>query len=381
MSSASLAALLLVLCTVLVVRYLERQKTVWLQTLLQWVPPILFAYIVPAVVCALLDVNYQDVVLHQWSKAIIIPLAIITIMASMSLNALRIVGLKPLVLFVTGSFVIALLPVLLLVVLRQYFPTTAALFIDEGFWKGLIPLVGSWIGGSTSQLVLKEYVGTAEPLFLSVLVLDNVLVNIWTLLMFQLIRQSGRLDRRFGLASAPLTAPQKKEHEPKKNGPLTLVILVAILLLTALLQLPFLGVIVVLSLLGLLLGNSVGFWHHQWCLKLGSFAIITVMAILGLKLNFDAFNLPLAFIGVVLLWLLLQFTVSFIMAYLLKISMVWVPIASMANFGGISTAPAVTAAYNPKLMPHAIILAILSMVTGTFWGIFSTWLLHYAIGV
>ena len=381
MSSASLAALLLVLCTVLVVRYLERQKTVWLQTLLQWVPPILFAYIVPAVVCALLDVNYQDIVLHQWSKAIIIPLAIITIMASMSLNALRIVGLKPLVLFVSGSFVIALLPVLLLVVLRQYFPTTAALFIDEGFWKGLIPLVGSWIGGSTSQLVLKEYVGTAEPLFLSVLVLDNVLVNIWTLLMFQLIRQSGRLDRRFGLASAPLTAPQKKEHEPKKNGPLTLVILVAILLLTALLHLPFLGVIVVLSLLGLLLGNSFGFWHHQWCLKLGSFAIITVMAILGLKLNFGAFNLPLAFIGVVLLWLLLQFTVSFIMAYLLKISMVWVPIASMANFGGISTAPAVTAAYNPKLMPHAIVLAILSMVTGTFWGIFSTWLLHYAIGV
>ena len=51
-------------------------------------------------------------------------------------------------------------------------------------WKGLIPLVGSWIGGSTSQLVLKEYVGTSETLFLSVLILDNILVNIWTILMF-----------------------------------------------------------------------------------------------------------------------------------------------------------------------------------------------------
>ena len=40
-----------------------------------------------------------------------------------------------------------------------------------------------------------------------------------------------------------------------------------------------------------------------------------------------------------------------------------VPISSMANFGGISTAPAVTAAYDPRLMPHAIVLAILSMVT------------------
>jgi len=57
--------------------------------------------------------------------------------------------------------------------------------------------------------------------------------------------------------------------------------------------------------------------------------------------------------------------------------MVWLPIASMANFGGISTAPAVTAAYDTKLMPHAIVLAILSMVTGTFWGILSAWMLQY----
>jgi len=36
--------------------------------------------------------------------------------------------------------------------------------------------------------------------------------------------------------------------------------------------------------------------------------------------------------------------------------------------GGIATAPAVTAAYEEKWMPHAIILAVLSMATGTFWG-------------
>ena len=36
----------------------------------------------------------------------------------------------------------------------------------------------------------------------------------------------------------------------------------------------------------LFLGNFFRFWHHQWCLRLGSLSIITVMAILGLKLNF-----------------------------------------------------------------------------------------------
>ncbi|MEJ0055309.1 MAG: DUF819 family protein [Bacteroidota bacterium] len=52
------------------------------------------------------------------------------------------------------------------------------------------------------------------------------------------------------------------------------------------------------------------------------------------------------------------------------------PIASMANLGGISTAPAVTAAYNKDWMPHAILLAILSMVTGNFWGIYTIYLFN-----
>jgi uncharacterized membrane protein len=46
----------------------------------------------------------------------------------------------------------------------------------------------------------------------------------------------------------------------------------------------------------------------------------------------------------------------------------------MANVGGIATAPAVTAAYEKKWMPHAIVLAILSMATGTFWGMITIFL-------
>lgn len=103
------------------------------------------------------------------------------------------------------------------------------------------------------------------------------------------------------------------------------------------------------------------------------------MAILGLKLDFSNFELPFEFIIFIIVWLLTQFVISIITAYFLKISIVWVPISNMANVGGISTAPAVTAAYKKELMPHAIVLAILSMVTGTFWGIFSVWIFNLLI--
>jgi len=61
-------------------------------------------------------------------------------------------------------------------------------------------------------------------------------------------------------------------------------------------------------------------------------------------------------------------------AKFLNVHLAWVPIASMANVGGIATAPAVTAAYEKKWMPHAIVLAILSMATGTFWGMITIFL-------
>lgn len=381
MINTTFLAFSIVIFTVIVVKYLENQKASWLKKLLRWVPPILFAYILPALISFIIGVNFQNIIMHQWSKEIIIPIAIIAIMSSMSLKQLRIVGIKPIILFVSGSFVIAILPVALIGMMIHFFPSEARSFMANDMWKGLIPLVGSWIGGSTSQLVLKEYVGTAENLFLSIIILDNILVNIWTVLMFQLIRQSGRLDQALHIEAAPAILPDLKQQSKAKSGYLTVLIIILILLVTILSDLPFLGVIVTLSVLGILLGNSFHFWHHQWCLNLGSFAIVTVMAILGLKLNFGSFSLPFSFILIVLVWLLLQFVCSFVLAYLLQISMVWVPIASMANFGGISTAPAVTAAYDPKLMPHAIVLAILSMVTGTFWGIFTTWLLGLSIGL
>ena len=76
----------------------------------------------------------------------------------------------------------------------------------------------------------------------------------------------------------------------------------------------------------------------------------------------------------VVLWLLIRYIFMMMLARLLNLHMAWVPIGSMANLGGISTAPAVTAAYNPEWMPHAILLAILSMVTGTAWGMFTIFL-------
>jgi len=370
-------AVILVLVTVGFVLWISKVNNKWVQVVLDWFPAILFAYVIPALFTHLFSVDFSKALLHQFSKDWIIPFAILTVMSALLFKQLKIVGLKPIILFVAGSLVIATLPVILVYLFGIWDSQNLNLFINDAYWKGLVPIVGGWIGGSTSQLILKEVVETPESLFLSILVLDNILVNIWTVIMFQFIKRSDQINRAWQISDVFPIVEAPKAHSREnllKANTLTLVTIVLIMVITYFIEISFLASVVLLSIVGLLLGNLIKFWNHKLMLKLAGISIVLIMAILGLKLNFSNLTLPINLVILVIIWLILHFVFILAVARLLKINIAWVPIASMANLGGISTAPAVTSAYKKELMPHAILLAILSMVTGTSWGLLTIYL-------
>ena len=297
----------------------------------------------------------------------------------MSFSQLKIVGLKPIILFVSGSFIIAILPPVLVKIVGIFKPALYADFMSAELWKGLVPIVGSWIGGSTSQLVLKEVVDCSEELFVSVLVLDNILVNIWTIFMFQMIKRSDQINRWLQLPTAKPPLSSYAENDTKKSSSATLAVIALVAVCFLIIDISFLSKVVILSIIGLSLGNLVSFWDHKIVLKMGGLLILIIMAILGLKLNFNALEIPTMLILISVIWLVLHYIGMMLIAYYLKIHAAWIPVASMANLGGISTAPAVTAAYEKQWMPHAIVLSILSMVSGTAWGLLTIYLFGYMI--
>ena len=297
----------------------------------------------------------------------------------MSFSQLKIVGLKPIILFVSGSFIIAILPPVLVKIIGIFNPALYADFMSAELWKGLVPIVGSWIGGSTSQLVLKEVVDCSEELFVSILVLDNILVNIWTIFMFQMIKRSDQINRWLQLPTAKPPLSSYAENDTKESSSATLAVLALVAVCFLIIDISFLSKVVILSIIGLSLGNLVSFWDHKIVLKMGGLLILIIMAILGLKLNFNALEIPTMLILISVIWLVLHYIGMMLIAYYLKIHAAWIPIASMANLGGISTAPAVTAAYEKQWMPHAIVLSILSMVSGTAWGLLTIYLFGYMI--
>ena len=206
--------------------------------------------------------------------------------------------------------------------------------------------------------------------------MDNILVNIWTILMFQGIKESDLLNRKLKITNLSMPETIKKADGKNLNPLFSFLILTAFVIITDALVDSFVIKIIVLSVIGLLLSSMVKTWNFAFVLKFGGILILVVMAVLGLKLKFSLVEFELGFLGFMIVWLLSHFVILLLVAKLLNVNTAWVPIASMANVGGIATAPAVTAAYEPKWMPHAIILAILSMATGTFWGMLTIFLLR-----
>lgn len=360
--------IIIVLCTVLFIRFIEQKEHPWLTIFFNWIPSILLAYLIPAGISAGIQKDFSGADIHNLSKALFIPLAIVAVMSSLSLTQLKSIGWKPILVFLSGSFWIAVFPIGLLLLFRNS-AFVQDFLITQEFWKGIPPVVGSWIGGSTSQLVLKELVACSEAVFLTILVLDNILVNIWTIFMFQSIKKSNSLNRLLRIDGLSPPDSIQAENENKINPLLASIILLGSVGMTHFFIASFVVKIVVLSFVGIALSNLIKNWNFQFVLKLGGILILIVMAVLGLKLKFSLIQFDAIFMGFLVVWLLSHFVVMLGVAKLLNVNSAWVPIASMANVGGIATAPAVTAAYEKKWMPHAIILAVLSMATGTFWGL------------
>ena len=371
MNTSNLLGIFIAISVSVFVIYIAKFKNKIVQKILHWLPAILLTFLIPGILSFIFDLSLENIPLHNWSKAYIYPITIFCIMSSMSLAQLKIVGVKPLLLFLVGSFTIAVIPAFLFFLYLMGSEQMLEL------WRGIIPIVGSWIGGSSSMLVLKEYVSVREDLFLSVLLLDNMIQNIVMIFLFQIIRRTDHFNQKFNISQS-ISFIENKTNEQLTNKNPYWSILIAVLITGTVvwLEFDFIVNVIILSILGLVIGNILKFWSFGINLKIGSVGIIVIMSILGLKLKFDSFELPWVLILFMINWMIINILVIAYFNYKLKISMAWGPIAMMANIGGISTSPALASAYNKKLMPHAVVLAIVSMATGTFWGFLTTFLIE-----
>ena len=81
-----------------------------------------------------------------------------------------------------------------------------------------------------------------------------------------------------------------------------------------------------------------------------------------------------------MLWILVHAVVLTLAARLLRAPFFFVATASMANIGGVVTAPIVAGVYHPAMAPVGLLMAVAGYVLGIYFGLASAWMLGMLAG-
>lgn len=373
------------------------------------VPPLLFCYLIPGFLNSYHIISGEASGLYRFATAYLLPASLILLLSTANLKAIFGLGNKALLIFFTGSIGIVIGGPIALYVVSLFSDSFHVVAQEAGYWKGLVTITGSWIGGSSSQLALKEIYGCSEELFVIILVIDALVANLWTALLFYGAGITHKIDAWLG-ADATMIEDVKKnilKFKEAKDKPADIKDLTFILgigfggtavahafsglisklfaphrdwLIAHGLE-PFASQFLWLILLSTTIGILLSFTSVRKMEKVGSTDFATLFIyflIMTIGMRLDLFNIGanVGLLAVAIVWMLIHIVSMFVAAKIIKAPFFFVAVGSQANIGGVATAPAVAAAFHPSLAPVGVLLAVLSHVIGTYAGIISAWLMR-----
>ena len=259
--------------------------------------------------------------------------------------------------------------------------------LPEGSDKALGALLASWTGGSANMAAVQGMVGVPESAFGIALITDTVMYSIWLMLMFSAVVFSGAFNKFTKADTAYLDRHiQNAQVEKGAINVTTLAGLTFGALFVSAVSLS-LGswladtqpeswsaavngtswTIIIVSVLGLIiaqtpLGKAAG--SHE----VGTLMLFLVIGQLASGSDFahivDGGWFLLA--GAVIL--LIHAVLMLVYAKLTKTDLFSVVVASVANVGGMASAPVVAGSFSRHLVPVGVLFALLGSILGTWIG-------------
>ncbi|GAB2594817.1 DUF819 family protein [Spirosoma areae] len=406
-NDAIILGILLVVLT-LIFNTARSERPFW-NKLYTYVPSLLLCYIFPAAMNSLGIVSGGQSGLYTVSTTYLLPAALILLTSTADLRAILRLGKKALITFLAGTVGIIIGAPIAFWIVLWLLPGFREQAIANDYWKGLVTISGSWIGGSSSQLALKEIYGCSEALFAIILVVDAVVANIWTACLIYGAAHRDKIDGWLKADTRSIEEVKQRilAYKQEPDRPANLLDLSTILALgfgggavahalaygiSTTLQPykvtlaaygldPFTSNFLWVVILSTSIGIALSFTRLRKLEKLGTtdlatlFVYFLIMTI-GLRLDLANVGGNAGLFLVAVIWMLIHVTAMLVTARLIHAPYFFVAVGSQANIGGVSTAPAVASVFHPALAPVGVLLAVLSHVLGTYGGLITAWLMQ-----
>jgi uncharacterized membrane protein len=302
----------------------------------------------------------------------LLPALLFLLMVTCDLRAILAVGPRVLAVFACAMLSILLAIVAVYLVFRHALP-------EEG-WKMLAALSATWTGGSANLLAVKQAIGLSESSLPPVLLADAIVYSTWVVLLFATAALAPTFNR---WTRADLRIPPTVSHPPSASGAtpgialmwLGLALLVglgaarvAVLLPVSTMLTTTSWTVLIATLAGLIVART-PLARLPGTAGLASALLALLVAVLASQSSFKGMGAAPLFVLCGFCALLLHIALLALAARVFRFDMHLSGISSLAQIGGVATAPVLAATYSPVLVPIAVLLAMLGLVLGTGIGL------------
>jgi uncharacterized membrane protein len=314
---------------------------------------------------------------YKFLKSNLLPAMIFLMLLSADMREIFKLGKKMLLTFLLASVSIAIGFIGTFALFNTYF--------EPDSWKPFAALSGSWMGGTANMVAIQGALDLPDSAMGYTLLIDSIDYAIWVMILLALVP----FAKKFNLWSKADTSAidevgerlALKEEAKKPIGFTSLFILLSVgLVVSALAQygasfLPttsFLTtttwVVIIATLAGILFamtplaklsGSSI----------LANIMLYLIVALIASRANFTELTEAPLYIMAGFVIIAIHVSIMVLFAKFFKLDLFSLGVASLANIGGVASAPILASAYSKALIPIGVLMAMMGYIVGTFGGL------------
>ncbi|MDQ7047459.1 MAG: DUF819 family protein [Sulfurovum sp.] len=314
---------------------------------------------------------------YKTVKTNLLPAMIFLMLLSADMREIFKLGTKMLLTFLLTSVSIAIGFIGTFTLFHTYFEPDA--------WKAFAALSGSWMGGTGNMVAIQGALNLPDSAMGYTLLIDSIDYAIWVMILLALVP----FAKRFNLWSKADTSIidevgkrlALKEAAKKNTSFISIFILLiaaifvslvsqyaATLLPTSSFLTTSTWVVIIATLAGIVMAMT-PLAKISGSSALANAMLYLIVALIASRANFAELTEAPLYILAGFVIIAIHVAIMLLFAKLFKLDLFTLGVASLANIGGVASAPILASAYSKALIPIGVLMAMMGYIIGTFAGL------------
>jgi len=252
-------------------------------------------------------------------------------------------------------------------------------------WKAFAALSGSWMGGTGNMVAIQGALNLPDGAMGYTLLIDSIDYAIWVMILLALVPFAECFNRWSGANTDIIDEvgerlAKKEADRSSMNFQSVSILLVVAFALSFFAQylaafLPTTSFltrttwVVIIATVAGIVGAMTPIAKLGGASQLGTAMLYLIVALIASRANFSELTQAPLYISAGFVIILIHLLIMVLFAKLFKLDLFSLGVASLANIGGVASAPILASAYSKALIPIGVLMAMMGYIIGTFGGL------------